>query len=188
MALRLARELQDPVMQAEVLCQLGWGSLQHDRFSEARGYLEAARQVIIGQEGYLLSFIEFGLSGVFAGLGHHRRAFWHANVSLGLLHADVGGAASRPLQAMARARQMAGDHVDAVALCKRALRAESAYEAPRIHALLMETLGESLRGTGDVERAIGCWREALTIFEEGGDHRAPELRDRLAKLVSATSG
>ncbi|WP_053733222.1 AAA family ATPase [Nocardia sp. NRRL S-836] len=186
LALKIARELRDPLMQAKVLCQLGWGSLQRDGLNEARGHLEAARLLITGWEGYLPSLIDFCLSGVHAGLGDHREAGQHAESSRALPeHSDDSGAEARP---MAGARKMVGKGAKAVEPCDGALAAESEHEAPRIQALLLKEFGDSLRFTGDVEQAIARWREALVLLEERGDHHAPQLRKRLAALLSADAG
>ncbi|WP_329788809.1 hypothetical protein V1227_30630 [Lentzea sp. DG1S-22] len=133
------------------------------------------------------SFIEFCFSGAHAGLGDHERALAHAERSLRLL-GETDSHRSFAWQAVARARQVAGAHAEAAELCERALAWEDHHDNPRNHALRLDILGESLRHLGDTARALECWREALRVLEERGDHRAPDLRQRLAALVSADSG
>jgi tetratricopeptide (TPR) repeat protein len=186
-ALAIARELGEATLVAEVLGHLGWGCLELGQYAEAQEHLEAARQLCAG-DGRLLGFIEFCLSGVHAGLGDHERAWQHARRCLTKRERGAGIYGDYAWQAMARARQVAGAHAEAVALCERALAEKGLHYNPRNHALILEILGESLRHTGDQARALQCWRDALAIFEERGDHRAPDLKKRLAALVSATAG
>lgn len=184
--LELAHELDDPWLAAEALSHLGWVRLELGQYADARPYLERALALSPGRSRGR-SFIEFCLSGVHAGLGDHEQALRHAERSLEQLDA-TDGYRSYVWHAMARARQVAGEHTEAVELCERALAVEDPHDNPRNHALLLDTLGESLRHTGERERAIAVWREALAIFEERGDHRAPDLRKRLAAEVSADAG
>ncbi|MFD9699286.1 ATP-binding protein [Lentzea sp. NPDC059081] len=183
--LTTAEELGDPELVAEVLGHLGWVRLELGRHAEARSDLERALEFC--QAGTRTrSFVEFCLSGVHAGLGDPEQALLHAERSLHQLGEDRFR--SYAWHAMARAKQVAGDHAEAVELCERALEHEDRHDNPRSHALLLELFGESLRQVGDRDRAAAVWREALAIFEDRGDHRAPGLRERLAALVSASAG
>ncbi|WP_029536111.1 tetratricopeptide repeat protein [Saccharopolyspora spinosa] len=183
-ALALARDLNDALLEAEVLSHLGWGYLELEQYTEARRHLEAALVLSADEPpGRLHGFIEFCLSGVRTGLGDHERALRHAERSLALLRqAGISDVEASAIHAMARARQVAGAHPEAIALCERALEVESGHDNPRNHATVLDTLGSSLRHTGDVARAVACWREALAIFDERGDHRASDLRERLRAL------
>ncbi|HUQ55084.1 ATP-binding protein [Lentzea sp.] len=182
----LAREIDDPVLCAEALSHLGWVHLELGRYADALPFLD--RALALGPDGTRMrGFTEFCLSGVHAGLGDHEQALLHAECCLALL--DVTDHfRSYAWHAMARARQVAGAHAEAVEMCERALGHEVPQDNPRNHALLLDTLGESLRQLGARDRALACWREALLVLEERGDHRAPELRERLAALVSASAG
>ncbi|MEV6242884.1 tetratricopeptide repeat protein [Lentzea sp. NPDC051838] len=183
--LEVAHELDDPWLAAEALSHLGWVHVELGQYAAARPYLE--RAVALSPDGTRVrSFAEFCLSGAHAGLGDHEQALRHAQRSLELLGDDPFQRYA--LHAMARAKQVAGEHADAVELCERAMENEDGHDNPRNHALLLDTLGESLRHTGDRPRALACWREALAIFEERGDHRAPDLRERLAAEVSGSAG
>jgi tetratricopeptide (TPR) repeat protein len=186
-ALEIAHELGEEALAAEVLGHLGWGCLELGQYVEARAHLEEAHRLCAG-DGRLLGFIEFCLSGVHAALGDHERAWQHAQCCLAMREQGAGIYGEYAWQAMARARQVAGAHAEAVALCERALAEKDSHGNPRNHAVLLDTLGESLRHTGDRPRALACWREALAIFEERGDHRAPDLRERLAAEISASAG
>lgn len=184
--LTTARELGDAELVAEALVHLGWLDLETGRHAEALPHLAGA--LAADPRGdRMRSFIEFCLSAAHAGLGDHERALAHAERSLRLL-GETDSHRSFAWQAMARARQVAGAHAEAAELCERALACEDHHDNPRNHALRLDLLGESLRHLGDTARALECWREALRVLEERGDHRAPDLRQRLAALVSADSG
>lgn len=90
------------------------------------------------------------------------------------------------MYAMARARQVAGAHAETITLCEHALELVVAHDIPRNRAMLLDTLGSSLRHTGDMVRTVECWREALTTFDEYGDRRADDLRNRLRALETDT--
>lgn len=187
-ALVMATELGDRVLEAHVLCHLGWACLHFEQFTEAKRHLEAARVLITGRKRHQPAFIEYSLSAVHAGLGDHEKALSHAERSLALLRrSDAREIESHALQAIARAKQMAGAHDEAIALCEQALKVETGREMPENRALLLVVLGESMRHAGDVERAAACWREALEAFEERGDRRAPRLKERLRELESGSS-
>ncbi|MEU0877958.1 NB-ARC domain-containing protein [Lentzea sp. NPDC005914] len=186
-ALEIAHELGDEALAAEVLGHHGWGCLELGQYVEARVHLEEGLR-LCADDGRLRGFIEFCLSGVHAGLGDHERAWQHAQRCLAIRERGASIYGGYAWHAMARARQVAGAHAEAVAFCERALAEKDLHGNPRNHAVLLDTLGASLLHTGDRARALACWREALAIFEERGDHRAPDLRERLAAEVSASSG
>lgn len=189
-ALLLARELGDVVLQALLLSHLGWTCADRGQFAGARKYLRSALPLSSNvQCGPLESFIEFNLSAVCTGLGDYDQAFRHAQRSLELLQRT--GPCYEEIYAlhyMARARQAAGAHSEAITLCEQALRTfKPDYRDPRNHAFLLDTLGISLQQTGNVARAIASWREALAMFDELGDHRAHDLRERLDALETIVS-
>jgi hypothetical protein len=41
---------------------------------------------------------------------------------------------------------------------------------------------------GHLERAAAHWRAALAIFEQYGDHRVPDLRERIRRLETGKAG
>lgn len=189
-ALALARELGNSAVEAEVLGRLGWGCVELSDYREAEVYLEEA-QVVLASEppGRFHSFIEACLCRVHTGLGAHELALRHGEKAVALLvKAGIEGALPYVFHALASAKQAVRAHAEAIELCEYALEVAFEHAVARDRALLLETLGESLRHTGEAEKAIAHWREALVILEERADPRAPGLRQRLAADVSASSG
>jgi hypothetical protein len=78
-----------------------------------------------------------------------------------------------------------GAHAKAVELCDRAI-ANKHFRTlyPRDAAHVLDTLGRSLHRTGEVARAMACWSEALAVYDEHADHRADDLRRRLADVAA----
>lgn len=189
-ALALARQLENAAVEAEVLGRLGWGCVELSEYREAEVYLEAAQVLLAGEPpGRFHSFIEACLCGVHTGLGAHELALRHGEKAVALLkNAGVEGALPYVFHALASAKQAVGAHAEAIELCEYALEVAFEHAVPRDRALLLEKLGESQRHTGEAEKAIACWGEALVIFEGLGDSRAPDLKKRLAALVSASAG
>lgn len=187
--LELARALGDDQLEVEVLAHLGWGCLELEQYPEALRHLEEALER--GAAGRAPAFVEYCLSGVWTGLGDHEKGLRHAERSLELLaQAGIDDARCNAWHAMARARQLAGAHAEAIALCRRAIDAAPVQEVPRNHALTLDTLGESLRQTGDVAGAAACWHRALAIFDTyngGSQRRTRDLRARLRELAHGPS-
>ncbi|MGW6935525.1 ATP-binding protein [Lentzea sp. NPDC054927] len=189
-ALALARELGDIAVEAEVLGRLGWGCLELAEHREAKEYLDAALVLLADEPSARFgAFIHGCLAKAYTGVGDHEPALRHGENGVAMLkRAGIEGAQPYAFYGLAGAKQAVGEHAEAIGLCERALEVAYGHGNPRDRALLLDTMGESLRHTGERERAIACWREALAIFEERGDHRAPDLRQRLATEVSASSG
>lgn len=189
-ALALARELENAAVEAEVLGRLGWGCIELSEYREAKVYLEAA-QVLLASEppGRFHSFVEACLCRVHTGLGAHELALRHGERAVALLMtAGIEGALPYVFHSLASAKQAVGAHAETIELCEYALDVAFKHSVPRDRALLLEKLGESLRHTGEPEKTVAYWREALTILDERDDPRAPDLRQRLAALVSASAG
>lgn len=189
-ALELARELGNTAVEAEVLGRLGWGCLELVEYREAKGYLEASLALLADEpSARFYAFIEGCLARAHTGLGNHESAVRHGENGVAVLVREgIEGVQPYTFYGLAGARQAIGDHAEVIRLCERALEVVFDHGHPRDRALLLDTLGESLRHTGERERAIACWREALATFEERGDHRAPDLRKRLAAEVSGSAG
>ncbi|RZS34235.1 putative ATPase [Herbihabitans rhizosphaerae] len=184
-ALALARELDDVELWALVLSYLGWVCVAQEQYAQAQEYLRSALPLVPDpKRGRLGSFIEYNLSGVYIGLGDYDQAFRHAERSLAYFRViGYRDPEIYALHQMARARQGVGAHPDAIALCEQALAiGEPRCRDPQHRAVLLDTLGTSLLHTGDVTRAIACWREAIAIFDDLGVDRADDLRERLGAL------
>lgn len=117
------------------------------------------------------------------GLGNYEQALFHAERGLTLRRqaGDRQGEIYSMVE-VARAWQGMGMHPEVIALCEHALSIEPNHAYPPSTAGILDTLGLSLRHTGDVTRAMACWCEALEIFDRFGDPRADELRARLDAL------
>ena len=81
-----------------------------------------------------------------------------------------------------------GAHSEAIALCELAVSIARDRCYPPHTAGMLVILGTSLHHTGDIERAMACWREALDIFDRFGDPRAAEVRARLAGQLGVVPG
>jgi hypothetical protein len=87
-----------------------------------------------------------------------------------------------PRQLPLAVRDFTGRLEHLAALDAVALGAIESCRDPRHRARVLDTLGTSLCHTGDSAAAVERWREALSIMDELGDHRARDLRDRLHRL------
>jgi tetratricopeptide (TPR) repeat protein len=186
-ALALARELDDPYLQAYALNDLGMSCLRRDDYAEALDYLRPALRLSRGTDsGRQEAFVHSNISRALTGLGHCDRALEHAERSLVLRRqaADREGEVFT-LNQLALVWQCLDAHPKAIAVCEEALRIrrEDTY-LPDI-ATTLDILGTSLRHTGNTERARTCWLEALTILDRFADQRAAELRTRLRALRTA---
>ncbi|WP_158886019.1 ATP-binding protein [Amycolatopsis anabasis] len=183
-ALHLARALGNPWLEANALNDHGVLYLDQKRYTRARECLRAALPLSTGaQNGRLESVIEGNLSTAYTGMGKYELALRHAERALPLRQqlGDHGGEATS-LHQIAKARQGMEQHREAVALCEQALAIESHQRYPPETAVILETLGTSLRHLGDIGGALGCWRDALAIYDKFSDHHAPALRERLRTL------
>ncbi|NUT52309.1 MAG: tetratricopeptide repeat protein [Saccharothrix sp.] len=182
-ARELASVLGDPWLEAATLNELARLCLEQGQYAQARNHLLAALPLAPeAQHGRLEAVIESNLGEVCIREDDHWQSLHHAHRSLILRRQaqDRGGEAG-VLHLMARAHHGMGDHRGAIALCEQALDIEEHHRVPRERAEILNTLGTLLRDT-DTTRALRCWREALRIYDDFGDHRAADLRDRLHAL------
>lgn len=121
--------------------------------------------------------------------------------NIGLVHADAGRfdvALERYLRALELRQQIKDpyseaillnnigevyrgllDFPEAVAYIDRALETFRAIGDLYGQAEALDNLGLALNGLGDRRGAEKCWLESVTLFEELGEPRADEVRDRL---------
>jgi tetratricopeptide (TPR) repeat protein len=183
-ALALIEVMGEPSLKAWALNDLGLGYLGLGRYPEAVDHFQRAMQLSPGaQRGRFKGVIETNLSAAHLNLGHYRQALAHAERGLVLRRqaADREGEIHALLH-IARAWQGLEAHSEAIAACERAVSVGHDHGPPTLAASILDTLGVSLQHTGDVERAVTCWREALDIFDRFADPRAAELRARLHAL------
>ncbi|MBP2337130.1 tetratricopeptide (TPR) repeat protein [Saccharothrix coeruleofusca] len=178
---------EDRRMRSGVLADLGWMCVDAGWHAQAREHLASALPLSreLPDGGHLESFVEYNLGGAHLGLGEAARARGHLERCLALLRA--AGRHDREayaLHRLAQVHQALGEHGEAIALCERALACEHPRFDPREHAVTLDTLAISLRHSGDSARAIACWREALTVFDQFADDRGGGVRDRLRAAVS----
>ncbi|GAA2779056.1 XRE family transcriptional regulator [Crossiella cryophila] len=189
-ALELARELGDLWREATALNQLSLGHEAQGQYAQAKNYLLEALPLAAGaQHGRMEGVIESNLSHVYIGLGDYSKALHHADRSLVLRRqAHDREGETIVLLYMAQAHHGMGNLRKAITLCEQALDVEEHYRHPRSTAETLDTLGTLLRDTDDTAGALRCWRQALRTFEDFGDHRANDLRDRLHALETSPLG
>jgi tetratricopeptide (TPR) repeat protein len=186
-ALTLARDLGERALEACALNDLGFLHLRQGQYVEAIERLLMALPLSSGaQRGRLEGVIEVNLSRACAEMRRYEQALKHAERSLVFRRqaGDIEGEAFARLH-MAQAWQCMDNHVEAIALCEKALDLENDNKYLPAAAATLDTLGTSLRHVGESARAISCWRDALAIYEELGDYRAAELKARLQELEAA---
>ena len=180
----------DLQIQAYGLNALGWCFLKQHRYSEAAKYLDAglpfARALEVKRHE---AVIEGNLSLCNTGLGHYERAVAHAERSL-THHQSRGDQAGEALalHQSAMAWQGIGDHEKAAELCEKSLHIGRDFGHPPEMAATLDTLGAVSLSLGHPDRAAAHWRAALAIFEEYGDHRTGDLRERLQGLETGKAG
>ncbi|MDT7786353.1 MAG: hypothetical protein QOF58_4772, partial [Pseudonocardiales bacterium] len=188
--IHIARELGNLQIQSYGLNALGWCFLKQHRYSEAAKFLNAglpfARALEVKRHE---AVIEGNLSLCDTGLGHYEQAVVHAERSL-TLHQSRGDEAGEALalHQSAMAWQGIGDHEQAAELCEKSLHIGRNFGHPPEMAATLDTLGSVSLSLGHVERAAAHWRAALAIFEEYGDHRTTDLRDRVRSLEKGKAG
>jgi tetratricopeptide (TPR) repeat protein len=123
------------------------------------------------------------------GLGHYEQAVVHAERSL-TLHQSRGDEAGEALalHQSAMAWQGIGDHEKAAELCEKSLHIGRDFGHPPEMAATLDTLGAVSLSLGQAQQAAAHWRAALAIFEEYGDHRAADLRERVRSLGTEKAG
>jgi tetratricopeptide (TPR) repeat protein len=84
------------------------------------------------------------------------------------------------------AHQRMGDHRQAVASYRRAVRIFQEHGAWAVSAESLRRLGDCQAAAGDADAAIEAWQQALTIFEDLGLPDASELRRELAEPGDAS--
>jgi tetratricopeptide (TPR) repeat protein len=178
-ALALAERLGDPALRGNALACLGRNRVLQERFVDAEPYYREALHSVRG--GYVEAVAYTNLALIATRLGRYREALDHAEQGLALrrtIGATTGIAYA--LHDVAVARQSLGEHQEAIGLCKQALplfRAEPGGE--QYVATVLETLAASLPRVGDLDAAVRCLAEAVSILTELGDPRAGTLRQRL---------
>jgi tetratricopeptide (TPR) repeat protein len=186
----LAQALSDPHIRSYALNALGWCYLRQHRYSEAiealRTGLPFARQLEVKREE---AVIEGNLSLCHTGLGNYEQAQVHAERSLAVHRSrkDPAGEALALHQA-AMAWQGIGDHEKAIQLCEKSLQIGKDFGHPPEMAATLDTLGAVSLSLGHLERAATHWRAALAIFEQYGDHRVADLRERMRDLKTGKAG
>ncbi|MEU4524934.1 tetratricopeptide repeat protein [Amycolatopsis sp. NPDC024027] len=188
-ALEMARGLKDPWREAAALLQLGSGCVALKQFAQAQNYLLAASPLAPGaQNGRVEAYIEWVSSRVFSGLGDYQAALHHGHRSVAFFQqaGDREGEVGC-LRGMAIIHHSLGDHQMAIELCEQAIRIVSRQFFPTAVARVLGTLGVVLRDIGDTARAIGCWREALKIYEDCSPEEVAldDLRELLHALEAA---
>ncbi|MFG2113330.1 NB-ARC domain-containing protein [Streptomyces sp. NPDC048718] len=89
--------------------------------------------------------------------------------------------AARALADTGRARAALGDLAGATADLTEAAEVLRQEQAFHYEARIMEDLAGLAERSGDPERARGCLRRALAVYEEGGSPRAATVLERLAR-------
>lgn len=179
-ARELARDCGDEWREAVALNGLGVMDAQVGRYATAREHLVAALPLVPGaQHGRMEAVIESNLGVVCVGQGAYQQALHHARRSRALRRqAQDREGEAHVLHIMALAHRGLGDRPEAIELCEQALAIKEHDRSPRDTAAILVTFGDLLRDTATA-RAIQCWREALRIYDDFGDRRAPDLRKRL---------
>lgn len=169
---------------------LGWCYLRQHRYTEAVGALleglPFARQLEVKREE---AVIEGNLSLCNTGLGNYEQALVHAERSLAVHRSrrDPAGEALALHQA-AMAWQGLGDHEKATELCEKSLLLGKDFGHPPEMAATLDTLGAVSLSLGHLEQAAAHWHAALAIFEQYGDHRVADLRERMRRLETGKAG
>lgn len=186
----LAQELGDLQIRSYGLNALGWCFLKQQRYCEAAKALDAglpfARALEVKRHE---AVIEGNLSLCCTGLGDHERAVVHAERSL-VLHQSRGDKAGEALalHQAAMAWQGIGRHEKAAELCEKSLHIGTDFGHPPETAATLDTLGAVSLSLGQTEQAVVHWRAALAIFDDYGDHRAADLRERMRALETGKAG
>ncbi|MEU4524917.1 tetratricopeptide repeat protein [Amycolatopsis sp. NPDC024027] len=183
-ALDMARDSEEQWWEATALLQLGDGYLAQEDYAQARDCLLAALPLAPGaQHGRIEAQIESDLSEVCLQLGDYQGALQHAGRGFVLSQraGDREGEAGI-LCAMAMSHHSLGDTHRAIELCEQALGIVSHKFFPTSVAHVLDTLGVVLRESGDIARALDCWREALRIYGDTRHKRAERVRERLRAL------
>ncbi|MEU7525032.1 tetratricopeptide repeat protein [Saccharothrix sp. NPDC042600] len=179
-ARELARGCGDEWREAVALNGLGVMYAQVGQYATAREHLVEALPLVPGaQHGRMEAVIESNLGVVCVGQGAYRQALHHVRRSLALRRqAQDREGEAHVLHIMALAHQGIGDRPKAIELCEQALAIKEHDRSPRDTAAILVTIGDLLRDTVTA-RAVQCWREALRIYDDFGDRRAPDVRQRL---------
>lgn len=186
-ALILAREVEDPYLIAYALNDLGDICLRQGQYSEAMAHLGPALPLSRGTDnGRQEAFVRTNCSRALAGMGQYDHALHHAERALDLRRQseDHEGAVFT-LNQLARVWLALGDHRRAIAQCEQALAIGPDHAYLPDLAAALDTLGVSALHVGDAHRAMECWRRALEILDDFGDHRAADLRNRLRAVGHA---
>lgn len=183
-AAALADQLDDDTRRAWNLNDRGLMFLRRGEFEKALRWLGRALSPSRGiDSGRMEAVVEGNLSSAHIGLGHYQLALKHGERGLHLRR-QVGDRTGEAyaLTQLARAWRGLQAPEQAIQLCRDAISIGRSAPINRDKTIAepLDVLAICLLHLGHTGKAMACWQEAATIYEDTGyPHHAAEVRQRL---------